>query len=769
MRLLLLTLAAFATAASAQTGGQFVDISTGPDGPPLTGEITTLAVGLNGVVYAGGAFIPSFGDPVAGVGRWDGSGWESLGGGVNGIVSDLAVAPNGHLYVSGTFTEVGGQPFPEVARWTGQQWRRVRGTHPEGPPRALAVAPDRTLYGTGGTSSPDAPVYRHTGTSWEPVGTDAFAADDIAVGPDGTLYAAGRFTDVGPNGARYLARWDGANWQPVGSGVNGPVESLSVSPDGTVAVGGNLITEAGDTPTNRIATWNGTAWTPYLNDELVNLQVVAFAPDGVLHIGGSFGPLPAGPFFRYVARWNGFSTELLPERADLPTNLLAFSPDGDLYLGGSFPRSSSRNVSSVTRWGDESWEPLGSAFDTRVTALAVREDGAVCASGPFRQAGGGAARNVACRVDGKWEPVGEGIDDLVGFRLVSGGGSTLYASALNSEDLLEWTGTQWDTLSSGAAIRAMHVGPDNSLYLAGWFTDSDLPTMGIVRRTGNSWETLGTDTGLVDALVIAGDGLLYAGGEFEQVNGAPADFVMRWTGTVWESLPAPISGPVLAFATGPSGTLYAAHQSDVLTANRHTVSRWTGSQWESLGDVFLNSDINALVTDSDGVLYAGGRFEYPHSTPAPRNIARWTGGEWEALSEELFGTVFALAATPEGDLVIGGDFLYVGETRSPFIALYDAPFAVSIDPEASTGNLTLGLGPNPASGSVTARLGVPMGTVARVEVLDLLGRRLAVAFEGVITGEREIAVQVDSFAPGIYLVRLATEAGTRTERLTVAR
>src|SRR5205085_8632736 len=62
--------------------------------------------------------------------RWNGSGWSSLGSGVQGTdylgnpyvnVSTLAVS--GHdLYVAGYFSTVGGIPATNMAKWNGSSW-----------------------------------------------------------------------------------------------------------------------------------------------------------------------------------------------------------------------------------------------------------------------------------------------------------------------------------------------------------------------------------------------------------------------------------------------------------------------------------------------------------------------------------------------------------------------------------------------------------------------------------------------------------------------
>src|SRR5262249_23542673 len=73
------------------------------------------------------------------------------------------------------------------------------------------------------------------------------------------LYAGGAFTNAGGTAANYIAKWDGSNWSPLGSGVSGEVWALAVS--GTDIYAGGYFTDAGGAAANYIAKWNGSTWT----------------------------------------------------------------------------------------------------------------------------------------------------------------------------------------------------------------------------------------------------------------------------------------------------------------------------------------------------------------------------------------------------------------------------------------------------------------------------------------------------------------------------
>ncbi|MEO1077843.1 MAG: T9SS type A sorting domain-containing protein, partial [Bacteroidota bacterium] len=57
---------------------------------------------------------------------------------------------------------------------------------------------------------------------------------------------------------------------------------------------------------------------------------------------------------------------------------------------------------------------------------------------------------------------------------------------------------------------------------------------------------------------------------------------------------------------------------------------------------------------------------------------------------------------------------------------------------------------------------------ARVEVFDLLGRRVATLADGFrVVGEHRVKLDAAGLPSGVYVVRLSTPSTTLTERVTV--
>lgn len=152
-------------------------------------------------VYAGGRFDTAGVIKAYNIAKWNGSGWDSLGGGVNGVVKTL-LTYNGKLYVGGNFTLAGGNTANNIAAWDGTNWSAL-GTGTNGTVNAL------TVY-------------------------------------NGNLYVGGKFDSVGVIKVNNIAKWDGTNWSDVAGGRNAEVSALA-SFQGALYVGGKFSGGTNDT------------------------------------------------------------------------------------------------------------------------------------------------------------------------------------------------------------------------------------------------------------------------------------------------------------------------------------------------------------------------------------------------------------------------------------------------------------------------------------------------------------------------------------------
>ena len=321
-------------------------------------QVYAVARSAGGDVYVGGAFEYIGGVPANRIARWDGSGWNRVGGGVDGPVRAVAVQGR-EVVVGGSFTTAdpdgSGVSAPNVARWDGGQWNAL-GNGTNDVVRALEWGPN-TLYAGGEFTSPGQYLAQWDGSSWASVGGGGnYYVNDLALYA-GDLYVGGRFSTVGNTNADHIARWDGTAWDTLGQSVNGWVKAIEISSYGEVYVGGDF-DEAGGQTANHVARWYQGTWYSLGGGTDDVVQELSSPGECQVYAAGSFGTAGSGTAGG-IAGWNGrswssFSTSLLPSGS---TVYGAAQSGTDVFVGGTFrgvtgPSGTAERSHRIGRWGD---------------------------------------------------------------------------------------------------------------------------------------------------------------------------------------------------------------------------------------------------------------------------------------------------------------------------------------------------------------------------------------------------------------------------------
>ncbi|MFO0861270.1 MAG: hypothetical protein U0570_12000 [Phycisphaerales bacterium] len=222
---------------------------------PTVSPAVYAVVDFQNRLHAIGRFTSSGIQSLSNIARLGESGWEWPDAGLASSPQSSATAAivfNNELVVSGAFTAAGDVPASNVARWDGEHWHEM-------------------------------------GTLPSPLLTFAIYNNE--------LYGAGKLTISGVT--YYLAKWTGAEWQP----IPGPLEGTGYA---LLNYQGNLIV-GGETTSGAIILhkWNGTTLSEFVTGLKPSGKVHALAEDhNELVVGGDFTLTVNGIPSNFFARWS---------------------------------------------------------------------------------------------------------------------------------------------------------------------------------------------------------------------------------------------------------------------------------------------------------------------------------------------------------------------------------------------------------------------------------------------------------------------------------
>ncbi len=652
-------------------------------------------------------------------GTWD-TQFGLPGPGVAGVVNALAFDGQGNVYVGGIFGAVGGvsTAVNYIARYNVQT----------------------NSWSTLGTDTSNGVRFGN--------GVSLGIVNALAIDRQGRLYVGGTFLQAGGVSANGVARFDPAtnSWSALGTGTQigergaGEVRALAVDGQGRVYVGGRF-TQAGGVSANNVARFDPQAnsWSTLGTGAQngVNGTVNALAVDGQgrLYVGGSFasaGGVSANRVARFDPQansWSTLGTGSSNGLSDIISAVYALAVDGQgrVYVGGDFTQAGGVSANNVARFDPQanSWSALGTGaqngVNRTVNALAVDGQGRVYVGGFFTQAGGVSANAVA-RFDpatNSWSALGTGTQNGVSFN--------------------------FGQLAFSGIVNALAIDGSGRVYVGGTFTQAGGVSANNVARfdpQANSWSALGTgaQNGVnrtVNALAVDGQGRVYVGGDFTQAGGVSANRVARFD---------PQANSWSALGTGAQNG--------------------------------VNSTVNALAVDGQGRLYVGGFFIQAGSIIS-NQVARFDpqANSWSTLgsSTGVNGVNFlvqALAVDGQGRLYVGGFFASAGGVPSTFIARWTSG-ASRVEQISTNVPRTFLLEqnyPNPFNPSTTIRYQLPVASEVKLEVYDVLGKKVAtLVSERQAAGYYQYVWNANGLSSGVYLYRLQAGRFIETKKMMLVK
>ncbi|MBX3407533.1 MAG: hypothetical protein KF869_12305 [Phycisphaeraceae bacterium] len=266
-------------------------------GTGLAGVTTDATMYDGSLVAVGYRLHPSApGSPRANVGRFNGTSWVAMGGGVGTASSYVWQVEHfeNDLVVCGRFTQLPGVgPATNIARWNGLQWSPLVAQN--GPVVVNGDVMTMVRYGSdlifaGAFTQPSRLVGRFDGATWHPMGMSGRGGWMFALCVhEGDLYVAGDFWEEDDEERQLhgVARWNGTDWESVGGGLGRTpwVYTMASTIDGLIVTGENL--RINGELIGRMARWDGQQWSDF---GVGNIRIETILPEpGGMLVGGDFG------------------------------------------------------------------------------------------------------------------------------------------------------------------------------------------------------------------------------------------------------------------------------------------------------------------------------------------------------------------------------------------------------------------------------------------------------------------------------------------------
>jgi uncharacterized membrane protein len=444
----------------------------------------------------------------------------------------------------------------------------------------------------------------------------------------------------------------------------------------------------------------------------------------------------------------------------------------EVYVGGFFTSAGGVSANRVARFNTQTntWSSLGTGssngVDSAVLALAVVGN-EVFVGGWFTSAGGVSANRVARfnTQTNTWSTLGTGSSNgvngevrelavvgnevYVGGRFTSAGG----VSANNVARFNTQTNT-WSTLGTGsqngvsgilASVLALAV-VGNEVYVGGGFTSAGGVSANNVARFNtqtNTWSSLGTGSqngvnGGVEALAVVGNEV-YVGGFFTSAGGVSANRVARFNTqtNTWSSLGTGSSNGVdsLVFALAVVGN-----------------EVYVGGEFTSAGGVRAN-----------GVA----RFNTQTNTWSTLGTGSQNGVSVDGVS----GGVYALAVSGN-EVYVGGRFISAGGVSAICVARWNSGTSrvEQLSPTAPKTFLLEQNYPNPFNPSTTIRYQLPVASEVKLEVYDVLGKKVAtLVSERQAAGYYQYVWNANGLTSGVYFYRLQAGGFVETKKMMLVK
>lgn len=387
-----------------------------------------------------------------------------------------------------------------------------------------------------------------------------------------------------------------------------------------------------------------------------------------------------------------------------------------------------------------------------------------------------------------WKKIGAELPNGDIYGIATNSKGHLFA-AVGGESVFRMTdGKTWEALEIEASPTSLYISENDYIFMGA--TD-------VVFRSvdnGDTWEEIYKSisySGQVIAFATGADGRIFAAGMDSWAIHYTDDNGDTWTPATEgltnrfiRSLAADDQGRLLATAQyGPGGTIfYSTDNGESWTNVTQNVPNYgraaaissegalfvgvvfwdiyrsmdEGENWERLSGDFGGTEFRELLFTPDGKLYTAiwnkGIF-----------VSADNGEDWTNTSNDLPGNSIQTLYYDEPS-----NAMFTGVNGEGIFKIEEIATSLS-DPGSMPQSFALGQNyPNPFNPSTVISFQLPVSSFVRLEVFDMLGRKVAILVnEQLSAGYHEVNFNASHLASGIYLYRITTNKRSSTKSMTL--
>jgi len=546
-------------------------------------SVSAIVIDSNGKIYMGGTFTTYKGVTNNYIIRLNPDGSKDTGfdntTGFSTTVNAIAIDSNGKIYVGGFFTTYKGVTETRIIRLNADG--------------SKDTAFDNT---TGFNTSVSA----------------------IVIDSNGKIYVGGAFTSYKGVTNNYIIRLNPDGSKDTGfdntTGFNNTVSAIVIDSNGKIYVGGVFTTYKGAT-NNRIIRLNadGSKDTGFDNttgfDSTVN--AIAIDSNGKIYVVGNFTTYK-GVTNNYIIRLNpdgskdtGFDNTT---GFNGTVNAITIDSNGKIYVGGTFTTYKGVTETRIIRLNPDGSKDTGfdntTGFNNQVNAIAIDSNGKIYMGGFFTTYKGVVANSLIRLND-------DGFPQFITYLKISNPGTDITVSTQLTR--IDENGIEIETVTSNT----LTINEIKTYRFS--FGDIDLGAFSLSNRLRLNLITnvpLSGFNNIVTAIAIDSNGKIYVVGNFTTYKGVTNNRIIRLNpdgtkDTGFDNTTG-FGNTVNVIAIDSNGKIYVGGNFTTykgVTNNNIIRLNPDGSKDSGFDNsTGFNSQVTAIVIDSNGKIYVGGNF-----------------------------------------------------------------------------------------------------------------------------------------------------------------